>query len=224
MVATSTTSAISYVRDELSNMRLGLALEVATTIGAVLGGLTASYMSREALSAIFGAAMIGVSFYLLKNGADAALEEAPVDLGRLGGRYHDPALGREVRYRVRGLPFGLAISFLAGNLSGLLGIGGGPLKVPAMTLGMGVPMKAAVATSNFMIGVTACASAALYYVRGLVDPLVAVPACLGVTLGAFAGARLTPRLKSRSLTRALAVVLLALAAQMLLAAAGVRLR
>lgn len=225
VVATSTSAAIAYVRDEYSNLRLGLLLEVATTLGAILGGVTAAHLGREALSALFGVTALLVAAYIFRGGARSGEDgEQPEDLGRLGGAYWDPSLGREVRYRVHGVPFGLAVSFVAGNVSGMLGIGGGPIKVPAMALGMGVPMKAAAATSNFMIGVTACASAALYYGRGLVDPGVAVPACLGVSAGAYLGARLAPRLKTSALTRGLAVVLAAVALQMIGAAFGIRVR
>lgn len=225
VVATSTVAAIAYVRDEISNMRLGMLLEVATTLGAILGGLTAAHLSREVLSGVFGAALALMAGYILKGklGAEGSAGEVG-DPGLLGGRYFDPSLGRDVAYRVGRLPVGLGASFLAGNLSGMLGIGGGPVKVPVMTLAMGVPLKAAAATSNFMIGVTACASAALYYARGFVSPPVAVPVCLGVSLGAFLGARLAPRVQTASLARGLAFVLLALSAQMFLAAFGVRFR
>lgn len=225
VVATSTVAAVGYVRDELSNMRLGLLLEVATTVGAILGGVTASHLSREALSAVFATALLLMAAYLLRGGAAGEGETVSNgEAGLFGGAYFDPRLGREVRYRVRRLPVGLGASFVAGNLSGMLGIGGGPVTVPVMALAMGVPLKAAAATSNFMIGVTACASAALYYQRGLVDPAVAVPVCLGVSAGAFAGARLAPRLRTHALARGLAFVLAVLGAQMFLAALGVRLR
>lgn len=225
VVATSTTTAIRYVRDELSNIRLGMTLETATTVGAVLGGLTASALSREVLSGIFGVILMLMSGYLLVRHRQAAVPLEPADdPGTLGGRYHDPYLGQEVTYRVRRLPLGLVASFVAGNVSGLLGIGGGPIKVPAMTLGMGVPMKAAAATSNFMMGVTACASAYIYYTRGMVNPLLAVPVAVGVTAGAYAGSRLAPRVSGAHLTVALAVILMGLAVQMGLAAFGVRIR
>lgn len=225
VVATSTTTAIAYVRDEISNIKLGMTLETATTVGAVLGGLTASHLNKEALSGLFGLTLALVSVFLFhKNRADrASYAPAPAG-GVLDGRYYDPSLGRHVEYSVTRLPAGLAASFIAGNLSGLLGIGGGPIKVPAMTALMGVPMKAAAATSNFMIGVTACASAYVYYARGHVDPLVAGPVALGVTIGAYAGAKAAPKMHGRQLTSLLIVVLLALSAQMILAAFGLRIR
>lgn len=225
VIATSSVAAIGYARDEIANLRLGMTLETATTLGAVGGGLLAAHLRRETLSAVFAVFLIANAAYLLlKSRRREAQPPSESDTGALGGRYLDPALSREVSYHVRRLPLGLAVSALAGAVSGLLGIGGGPIKVPMMTAAMGVPMKAAAATSNFMIGVTACASAALYYCRGMVSPAVAVPVALGVAAGAFAGSRLLPRVHGARLTGLLAAVLAILAVQMTLAAAGIRLR
>lgn len=226
VVATSSVAAIGYVRDEITNLRLGMTLETATTLGAIAGGLLASRLPREMLSAVFAVFLAANAAYLLLKQSkkeDAAPSETG-DLGLLGGRYHDPALDREVSYSVSRLPVGLAISAVAGAVSGLLGIGGGPIKVPMMTTAMRVPMKAAAATSNFMIGVTACASAVLYYSRGMVSPRVAVPVALGVAAGAFFGSRMAPRMKGSRLSAVLAVVLTLLAVQMGFAAFGMRLR
>lgn len=229
VIATSTSAAVGYLRHDLSNIRLGMILEVATTVGAVVGGLVATSLNREVLSGVFGVVLAGVGIYMLvrRGGQPAAVADAAPDGdfgSRLGGRYYDARRGEDVAYTVRRVPFGLAASFVAGNLSGLLGIGGGVIKVPAMTLAMGVPAKAAIATSNFMIGVTACASAFIYYSRGYIEPHVVVPVALGVTLGAFAGSRLTSRLKSSHLVFALAVVMMLLAVQMLLAAFRISVR
>jgi uncharacterized protein len=224
VIATSTTGAVSYVRDEVSNIRLGMTLETATTIGAVLGGLTATMLKAQVLQAIFGVFLILMAAYLFLKGRQKNAYVPTDDPGLLGGRYYDPYLKQYVGYRVRRLPVGLAASFVAGNISGLLGIGGGPIKVPTMTIAMGVPMKAAAATSNFMIGVTACASACIYYTRGLVNPLVAVPVALGVTAGAYVGSRLAPKVSGTKLAAALAVILLLLAVQMALAVLGFKVR
>ncbi|MDD5302888.1 MAG: sulfite exporter TauE/SafE family protein [Elusimicrobia bacterium] len=225
VVATSSVAAIGYVRDEISNLRLGMTLETATTIGAIGGGLLAAHLRREALSAIFAVfLLLNAAYLLLKKSRDENAPPSDEGTGALGGRYHDAVLDREVAYRVRRVPLGLAVSAVAGAVSGMLGIGGGPIKVPMMTSAMGVPMKAAAATSSFMIGVTACASAALYYNRGLVSPAVAVPVALGVAAGAYAGSRLTRRIHGGHLAGILAAVLAVLAVQMTLAAAGIRLR
>ena len=225
VIATSTASAISYVGDELANIRLGMTLELAAAAGAILGGVTAAYLSKNALSGIFAVAMLYSAYQMLRrrSGTQSAVVGSD-DLGRLGAVYHDRHLGREVGYRVHKLPWGMGLSFLAGNISGLLGIGGGPIKVPAMTLVMGVPMKAAAATSNLMIGVTAVASAYIYYAHGYVQPAIAVPTALGVSAGATLGARLAPRVSGQVLMVIMGVVMLALAAQMGLAAAGFSIR
>lgn len=226
VIATSTSAAVGYLRDDLSNIRLGMILEVATTVGAVVGGLVATSLNREILSGVFGVVLATVGIYMIvRRGKGASFEVTPGDtIDGLGGRYHDAQRGEDITYRVRRVPFGLAASFVAGNLSGMLGIGGGVIQVPAMTLAMGVPPKAAIATSNFMIGVTACASAFIYYSGGYIDPRVVVPVVLGVTVGAFAGSRLSPRLKSSHLVLALATVMVLLALQMLLAAFGISVR
>lgn len=225
VVATSSVAAIGYTRDEIANLRLGMTLETATTIGAIGGGLLASRLPREGLSALFAVFLVLNAAYLILRQSRRE-HESPSDsgTGALGGRYHDPALAREVSYRVRQVPLGMAVSALAGAVSGMLGIGGGPIKVPMMTAAMGVPMKAAAATSNFMIGVTACASAALYYGRGMVSPAVAVPVALSVAVGAYAGSRLARKVHGAHLSKILAAVLALLAVQMSLAAAGIRLR
>lgn len=226
VVATSSVAAIGYVRDEITNLRLGMTLETATTLGAIAGGLLASRLPREALSGIFAVFLaLNAAYLLLKQAKkeDASSREAK-DLGVLGGRYYDPALEHEVSYAVERLPVGLGVSAVAGAVSGLLGIGGGPIKVPMMTSAMGVPMKAAAATSNFMIGVTACASAVLYYSRGMVSPRVAVPVALGVAAGAYGGSKLAPKMKGSRLSAVLATVLSLLAVQMAFAAFGMRLR
>jgi uncharacterized membrane protein YfcA len=225
VVATSTTAAAAYVREDLTNMRLGMTLETMTVTGALIGGLVGAALGKEALSAVFGSVMVVVSFYMA---ARRRTIHPPVvadeGLGRLGASYYDRSLGREVSYRPRRLPVGMVASLVAGNVSGLLGVGGGFLKVPVMVLAMKIPVRAAVGTSSFMIGVTACAGAAVYLARGLVDPVVTVPVVLGVTAGAYLGSRLAVRVRTSVLSVALAAVLFILSIQMILAAAGVSVR
>ncbi len=225
VVATSTTAAAAYIRDDLSNMRLGMTMETMTVTGALLGGLAGAVLTRGVLSAIFGGVMIFVSLYLglRRQGLTPAVAQDE-HLGLLGASYYDRNLDTVVRYRVRRLPAGMGVSFLAGSVSGLLGVGGGFLKVPVMVLAMGVPMRAAISTSSMMIGVTACAGALVYLGRGLVDPVTTVPVVLGVTAGAYLGSKLALRVRSSLLTSVLAIVLFALAVQMILAAVGISLR
>ncbi len=225
VVATSTTAAAAYVREDLSNMRLGMTMETMTVAGALVGGFVGAALSKGVLQGIFGAVMICVSVYMVvaKRAVRGSLAH-DADLGALGHSYYDRNQQTVVSYRVHRLPVGMGVSGIAGAVSGLLGVGGGFLKVPVMVLGMGVPVRAAVSTSSFMIGVTACASSAVYFARGMIDPAVAVPVVLGTTVGAFIGSKLTLRIKSSVLTVILAVVLFALSIQMILGAAGIAVR
>lgn len=221
VIATSSAAATAYLEDHFTNVRLAMVLETTTVCGAILGGLSAVALSRTVLTGLFAAALafVGVAMVCRQTRDDTSMGETAGSLA-LGGSYYDPVLRRRVRYGVRNLPVGLAVSFVAGNISGLLGIGGGVIKVPALVLAMGVPIRAAVATSNFMIGVTAVASAYIYYSRGFIVPQVAVPTAVGVFLGALLGTRLVKRLQARWLEVIFALVLLVFAAQMALQALG----
>ncbi|MBC7347360.1 MAG: sulfite exporter TauE/SafE family protein [Clostridia bacterium] len=221
VIATSSAAATAYLEDHFTNVRLAMVLETTTVCGAILGGLSAVALSRTVLTGLFAAALafVGVAMVCRQTRDDTPMGETAGSLA-LGGSYYDPVLRRRVRYGVRNLPVGLAVSFVAGNISGLLGIGGGVIKVPALVLAMGVPIRAAVATSNFMIGVTAVASAYIYYSRGFIVPQVAVPTAVGVFLGALLGTRLVKRLQARWLEVIFALVLLVFAAQMALQALG----
>ncbi|MGE3621199.1 MAG: TSUP family transporter [Acidimicrobiia bacterium] len=237
VVATSTSAGSAYVGEGLANMRLGMSLEVATTIGGIVGGLVAVALPADVVAVAFAVVMVATAALVLRQGDPHGAGTDATDAGggpeggapaagwedraTLGGAYLDERSGRLVRYRARRLGAGSAVAAVAGVLSGLLGVGGGFLKVPAMTLAMGVPMRVAAATSNFMIGVTAISSLVVYFARGYVHPLVAVPVALGVVAGSGAGARLAGRVDPRTLTRLLAVVLVAVATQMALDAAGV---
>ncbi len=202
-----------------------MTLETLTVAGAVIGGVVGATLGRSVLSAIFGGVMIVVTFYLvLRRRAEVLPSVAHEDLGLLGDSYYDRTVDAAVSYRVHRVPAGMAASFVAGSVSGMLGLGGGFLKVPVMVLAMRVPLRAAASTSNFMIGVTACASSLVYFTRGLVDPVVAVPVVLGVTVGAYLGTKLGMRVRTSVLTVVLAVVLFALSIQMILSAAGISLR
>lgn len=225
VVATSTAGSINYIRRGCANLRLGASVETALALGALTGGVVGALLNREALSAVFGGVMIVVSLYVwVRRNASAPRPLEDEGLGRLGAAYYDPSLRCEVGYRVRRLPFGLLLGLVAGNVSGLLGVGGGFLTVPAMRLAMGVPIRASVATSTLMLGVTACSGALVYLARGMVDPVVTVPVVLGVVVGASLGSRLASRVRSSVLAAVMAAVLFAFAVQMLLAAGGISLR
>jgi uncharacterized protein len=225
VVATSTAAAATYVRDDLTNLRLGMTLETLTVAGALIGGLVSAGLGKGVLSAVFGGVTIVIAIYMLvRPHAGKRPPVRPDEVGLLGASYHDRSLAGTVSYKVRRPWAGLAASFVAGNVSGLLGLGGGVLKVPVMVLVMGVPVRAAACTSSFMVGVTACVGAIVYLAHGLVDPVTTVPVVLGVVVGAYLGSMLARRVKSSVLSLILAIVLLALSVQMILAAAGISLR
>lgn len=235
VVATSTAAGSVFVGKGLTNMRLGMTLEVFTTLGGITGGLVALRVPQTALGLVF-AALVSVTAVLMLRGRDAhgakegvereeGAEEPPgvEERGRIAGEYYDPHHGGLVHYQAVRVAAGGAVSFLAGVLSGLLGVGGGFIKVPAMTMGMKVPFKVAAATSNFMIGVTAAASLFIYFSEGLVHPALAAPIALGVVGGALVGTATARRVSATLLRRVLAVVLLLVAAQLALRAFGVHL-
>lgn len=233
VVATSTAAGSVYVGRGLTHMRLAMTLEMFTTVGGIAGGTIAVWISPSALAALFGVIM-GVTATLLLRTSDrpvrvagvppgqAALQGAEFP-GRLAGTYYDAQRGQVIEYQAVRLALGAGVSAAAGVISGLLGVGGGFLNVPAMAVGMNVPIKVAAATSNFMIGVTAIASLFIYIARGYLSPLVAAPVAVGVSLGALLGTRWQARVSGRVLRRVLSVIVIAVGIEMLLRAAGVSL-
>lgn len=225
VIATSSGSAAAYVRDRLTNLRVGLFLEVATTIGAVSGAFLTGFLVPNLLFVIFGIVLlISVIPLVFKIG-----EELPKGVRndrwanwlRLSGSYPDRHLGREVPYQVTNTPQGLGMMYVAGILSGLLGIGSGVFKVLAMDTIMRLPLKVSTTTSNFMIGVTAAASAGIYFSRGDIPPLIAAPVALGVLAGAFAGSHLLTRLSNKTLRLIFLPIMAVIAVQMVLRGFGV---
>jgi uncharacterized membrane protein YfcA len=227
VIATSSAVASTNVERGTANMRLGMTLEIATSAGGILGGFAAGWLRPEYLEGLFAAVLIPTAILMWRGrshhddqppqpgsfpGGESATAEQ--DVGELGARYYDEFEHRQVPYRVRHLWAGLGISFVAGNLSGLLGIGGGVFKVPALHLLCRVPIKAAAATSNFMIGVTAAASASLYYHRGEIRPALTAAVVLGILAGSTFGSLLNRRIHSIFVTRLFSAVLLAVSVQM----------
>jgi uncharacterized membrane protein YfcA len=225
VIATSSGAAASYVKEHMTNLRVAMLLEMATTTGALAGAFLAGVLGGKWLFIIFGVVMGLTALDMLRGkraGAEAGAERRDPLADRLGlhAGYYDASLAKRVEYRVAHTPFGLAISCIAGIVSGLLGIGGGAIKVPAMNLVMGIPMKVATATSNLMIGVTAAASAGVYFMRGDLDPFVAAPVAAGVLIGAVSGSRILGRIDNRIIHFAFVIVLLVICAQMLLKGLG----
>ncbi len=220
VIATSSGAAAAYVREHMTNLRAAMLLETGTTSGALGGACLAGILAVRWLFVIFAVVLAYSAIAMLRNGGEhhqaAPRPDRLADRLRLHGSYYDASLGRVVEYTVSHSLIGLGLMCLAGMVSGLLGIGSGVLKVPAMDLVMGMPIKASTATSNFMIGVTAAASAGVYFARGDIDPFIAAPVALGVLTGAVAGSRLLGRLRSRSVRIVFVIVLLAVSTEMLL--------
>ncbi|MEX2117691.1 MAG: sulfite exporter TauE/SafE family protein [Bacteroidota bacterium] len=216
VIATSSTGAAMNLERHMVNIRLGMLLETTTVAGAIAGGLTASMLDADVLTKIFGVLLIGIAAMMALSGKMSAM--VPATGGKkevLAGEYHDDATHANVLYSVRNVGPTMVISLLAGNVSGLLGLGGGIFKVPAMHLLSGIPLKAATATSNFMIGVTAAAGAFIYFAEGHLDPHIAAPTALGVLLGSFFGIRLGRIMKASILKWVFIVVLIAASIQLI---------
>jgi len=221
VVATSSVSASVYVRDEITNMRLGMFLEMATTLGAVTGASLVVGINESILEVIFALSLLYAAIVMglqLRNTDKSWVPKSNDWIATklsLGSSYYDSALDQNIEYGVsRSIPTFL-VSYVAGIISGLLGIGGGGIKVPAMNVVSSVPMKAAVATSNFMIGVTAAASALVYIRNGFCDGFVTAPVVLGTLVGSFVGALVAIKVKGVVLKRVFIVILLILGIRML---------
>jgi len=209
VIATSSAVSAGKAGRNLINLRLGMLLEVATTVGGLSAAITVARLSNHTLDLIFAVVTTAIAILMLSRLDKRNVLEPSVAPGTLGGRFHDDDTGRDVVYRVTRLPLGMTASFLAGYVSGTLGIGGGILKVPVLNAWCGVPMRAAAATSALMIGVTAAASAPQYFARGEVNPPVAAAAVLGVLLGSRLGFSYGGRARVKWLKMLMAVVLAA---------------
>jgi uncharacterized membrane protein YfcA len=220
VIATSSSVSAARAGRNLINLRLGMLLEVATAAGGLVGGVTAYLLAPQALFVVFGVVMLLVAAVTVSRlNIRNVIADPTVDPGRYGGRFHDDDSGRDVVYRVRRLPVALVGSFFAGNVSSLLGIGGGVLKVPLLNAWCGVPLRAAAATSAFMIGVTAAPGAVIYFGSGDVVPPLAAAAVLGVQLGSAAGMRAGSRATVRHMKILMAVVMTVVAILMFVRAA-----
>ncbi len=224
VIATSSGAAAAYVRDRITNLRVGMFLEIATTVGAVCGAFLAVLAPASLLYMVFGLVLLtSAAPLLLKLGEElpiGAKNDRWADKLSLAGSYPDRCLGREVSYAVTRVPLGFSMMYVAGLLSGLLGIGSGTFKVLAMDTAMRLPMKVSTTTSNFMIGVTAAASAGIYFERGMIDPLIAAPVALGVLLGATIGAKTLSRLSNSAIRKLFIPILVLIAAEMIVRGAG----
>jgi uncharacterized membrane protein YfcA len=216
VIATSSGAAAAYVKEGFSNIRIGMFLEIATTVGALVGAFLAATVSTAAIATVFGLVLL-YSAYLSRKPRPKDQRDLPPDRLatklKLNGRF--PEDGKMRHYNVQNVPAGFGFMFGAGALSGLLGIGSGAVKVLAMDQAMKIPFKASTTTSNFMIGVTAAASAGVYLNRGYIDPGLAMPVMLGVLAGSLFGTRILVRAETRVLRLVFSIVIAVLGAQML---------
>jgi uncharacterized protein len=216
VIATSSGAAAAYVKEGLTNIRIGMFLEIATTIGAICGAALTAGLSTSAVAVIFGAVLILSAWFTNRRRGEATGDCRTDRLAswlHLDGDYPTP--DGQKSYRVQHVPYGFALMFAAGSLSGLLGIGSGAVKVLAMDRAMRIPFKVSTTTSNFMIGVTAAASAGVYLSRGYIDPGLAMPVVLGTLPGAMFGTRFLMKTRSAMLRTIFTVAILLLAIEMI---------
>ena len=220
VIATSSGAAAAYVRQRMTNLRVAMFLELATTTGAISGAYLAGLFSVRWLYLIFGLVMGYSALMMFRKRHSVRVVDVETsglaDRLHLHDTYFDEAERQDISYKVARPQAGLGLMYIAGLVSGLLGIGSGALKVPAMDLAMRLPIKVSTATSNFMIGVTAAASAGVYLARGDINPFIAAPVAAGVLGGSTAGARVLGKIDSSRVRLIFVVVLLWVSAQMLL--------
>lgn len=224
VIATSSGSASAYVRDHITNLKVGMFLEMFTIVGALAGARITLSSSPRPLYIAFGAVLLGSWVALLmaerKSWQPPATQDAVSRWLELEGSYPDQALGKTVQYQAHRAYFGAPLMFGAGMIAGLLGIGAGAVKVLIHDLVMGLPPKVSTTTSNLIIGVTALAGSSVYLAAGLIDPGLAAPVILGVVVGALVGTRLLVRLSNRTVRAFFLVVLAVLAVEMIVRGVG----
>lgn len=216
VIATSSGAAAAYVKEGFSNIRIGMFLEIATTLGALAGAHLATRVSTHAIAIVFGVVLLFSAFFSRKPRSQTERNLQPDSIAtrlRLNGSF--PEDGKTRSYNVQRVPRGWSLMFVAGILSGLLGIGSGAMKVLAMDQAMKIPFKVSTTTSNFMIGVTAAASAGIYLNRGYIDPGLAMPVMLGVLAGSLWGTKILIRAKTKWLRLGFSLVIVLLAIEML---------
>jgi permease len=230
VIATSSGSAIAFVKDHISNMRVGMLLEVFTTAGGVVGALMAGIFSSKLLYIFFSLILLN-SFYgmlkktglitKLKKEEEKVVNDKYADRYKLNSTYYDKATGKTIAYNVTNVPQGSLVMFGAGFASGLLGIGSGAFKVVALDSYMKLPIKVSTATSNFMMGVTATASALIYFFNGTINPAIAAPIAIGTLIGSRTGAKVMQRLDAKYIRYIFLPILLFTIVNMFLKGVGV---
>lgn len=225
VIATSSGAAIAYIKDKITNIRVGMFLEMATTTGAITGAFLSGIISTKYLYLIFGLVLLYSAINMIKkskNELPKNIETHPIAAKlNLNGAYYDKVLNQEIQYNVTGVYGGFGMMYVAGVISGLLGIGSGIFKVTAMDLFMKLPLKVSSATSNFMIGVTAAASAGVYLIRGDIDPKISAPVAIGVLFGATIGTKIMQNLKNKTIRKIFIPVVVYVSLEMIIKGLGV---
>jgi uncharacterized protein len=220
VVATSSSSAATYVRDHLTNIRLGMFLEIGAVAGAITGAFVSIFLPAQALFILFGMMLLYTTMVMIRGRRldfpSGVIPDMTSTLLGLGGQYEEQSKNAAVKYEVTRTPLTLFVTYFAGIVSGLLGVGGGIIYVPTMNMVSKIPVKVASATSNFMIGVTAAASASVYLFRGDVNPLLTAPLIIGVAGGAILGTRILKLTPPTRVKIAFGVLLAAISLLMIL--------
>src|SRR5438874_4168102 len=217
VIATSSGAAAAYVKEGFSNIRIGMFLEIATTVGALLGAFLATRVSGSAIATIFGLVLLYSAYLAGRPRVRHAFDDVPDPLAtrlKMNGSF--PEVEGVRHYCPHRVPMGFSLMFGAGSLSGMLGIGSGAVKVLAMDQAMRIPFKVSTTTSNFMIGVTAAASAGIYLSRGYIDPGLAMPVMLGVLTGSLVGTRILFQAETKLLRLVFSTVIVLLGLEMVL--------
>ncbi|KRN75699.1 hypothetical protein IV73_GL000194 [Weissella kandleri] len=226
VIATSSGSAIAFLKDDVLNLRVAMFLEIFTTLGALIGAMLTGIVDGTVLYFLFGALLVFQAWNMWRKLFHPAVDSAAVQPDplaeklQLDNSYYDKNLGKQVIYHLQNIPGGSAVMFGAGIASGLLGIGSGAFKVMAMDGVMKMPLKPSTSTSNLMMGVTAAASAVIYFFSGMLQPVIAVPIAIGIIGGSSVGARLMQYLPAKRIRQIFIPVVLLMALQLILKGLG----
>jgi uncharacterized protein len=223
VVTNSVVGSTNHLRIRFTNPRLAMLLQIATAAGAIAGALYGVLADPRVIYIVFGAVLVYAAVSMVVRSERRVIAPPPgaPDTLRLGAAFRDPAIKEEITYIPVNVGWGMGVGVGAGVISGMLGVGGGVVMVPAMNLLMRVPVKAAVGTSTFMVGITSVATAFVFYSQGFIDPTLVVPAIVGVFVGGQIGSRLTRRIRAQRLALLFALILLYLGLSLLLRAFGV---
>ena len=225
IIATSLMGSSVYLKNEITNVKIGAILQAAMSTGSIIGALISVYTSEEIISLAFSFMLFYASYMMIRSAQSSDKElntsEGIASKLKLDGTFLDKSEGRIVNYGVKNLVQGFFISILGGMIAGMLGVGGGLINVPVISMLMGAPIQVAIATSNFIIGITAVSGSIVYFIRGLVNPLIVAPVVIGIVMGAFIGANYMPKIRNITLKRLFSLYLIYTAVRLILRSLGI---